>query len=264
MNVTPFWTMLRSPKASFGLVGAMLACVALSSCSSPAQSNDNAAVSEDLEAQVLQIIRDNPEAILESVQAYQQQQQETAQESRRAVVAEMASDPTSVIGDSPVKGAESREIVMVEFSDFQCPFCAKAHETVNEFMAQYGDRVTLVYKHLPLVSIHPQALPASQAAWAAQQQGQFWEYYDALFENQDRLGEELYVEIATDLGLDLAQFDRDRNSDESLQAIQADLELADELGLNGTPAFFINGEGLSGAVDLAEFEAVLDRVVAAQ
>ncbi|MDC0832232.1 disulfide bond formation protein DsbA [Leptolyngbya valderiana BDU 20041] len=240
----------------------MLVCIALSSCSSPAQSND--AASEDLEAQVLQIIRNNPEVILESVQAYQQQQQETAQEARRAVVAEMASDPASVIGDSPVKGAESREIVMVEFSDFQCPFCAKAHDTVKAFMEKNGDRVTLVYKHLPLVSIHPQALPAAQAAWAAQQQGQFWAYYDALFENQDRLGDDLYVEIATDLGLDLEQFDRDRNSDESLQAVQADLELADELGLNGTPAFFINGEGLSGAVELAEFEAVLERVTAAR
>ncbi|MBO9998421.1 MAG: DsbA family protein [Cyanobacteria bacterium SID2] len=257
---TGWWTGLKSSHRSIWLLGVLLACLTLSSCSSPARSSDSqVSVPEDLEEQVLQVIRDNPEVILESVQAYQQQQQDEKQQARQAFLQKMVEDPAFVIGDSPVKGADAREIVMLEFSDFECPFCARAHSTVKEFMAKYGDRVTLTYKHLPLVAIHQQALPASRAAWAAQQQEKFWEYYDALFENQDRLGDELYVEIATDLDLDLEQFDRDRNSDEALRAIQKDLEMADELGLSGTPAFFINGEAISGAVDLSEFEAALDR-----
>ena len=101
----------------------------------------------------------------------------------------MTTNPKSAIGDSPSTGSASQQIVLLEFSDFQCPFCARAHDTVKQFMAKNQDKVTLAYKHFPLTSIHPQAMPAAKAAWAAQQQGKFWEYYSALFEGQKQLGD---------------------------------------------------------------------------
>ena len=212
-----------------------------------------------LEEQVIQIIRDNPDVVIESVQAYQQQKRDDAQVAQDTFAQQMRRSPADVIGQSPSTGATSNTIVLLEFSDFQCPFCAQAHQTVKQFMGKHRDEVTLVYKALPLTSIHPQALPAAKAAWAAQQQGQFWAYYDALFANQEKISESLYDEIARDLNLDMAQFERDRNSPEAAAAIDADIALAREIGLTGTPTFFLNGESVSGR-DLSELEQVLTQV----
>lgn len=227
--------------------------VTLAGCSQTAPSSD-------FEQQVLQVIRDNPEAILESVQAYQEQQKNQLSEARGSFLEKMKENPRAVIGDSPTTGAADAEIVLVEFSDFQCPFCARAHDTVKQFMDKNGDRVTLVYKHLPLAQIHPEAVPAAKAAWAAQQQGKFWEYQDALFEQQDRLGEALYEEIAQSLNLNREQFESDRNSDAAIAAIQQDIQLAQALGISGTPFFVMNGEVLSGAVELSVMEETLAKV----
>ncbi len=215
----------------------------------------------DIEAQVLEIIRSNPEAILESLQAYQLQQQEQAAESQRQVLAELmlpyVDDPGRDVGDSPVRGAENATLILYEFSDFQCPFCARSKAVINEFMAAHGDQVQLVFKHYPLDQIHPEATPAARAAWAAQQQGQFWEYHDALFENADQLSEAVFVEIATALALDLEQFNRDRDSEAAAEAVLADQALGQGLGIQGTPFFILNGQPISGAQPLPVFETAL-------
>ena len=124
-------------------------------------------------------------------------------------------------------------------------------------MDKHGDEVTLVYKHFPLFTIHPQALPAAKASWAAQQQGKFWDYYDALFEQQDNLGEDFYIELAEDLDLDMEQFERDRNSRNADLAIEKDMELAQEIGIQGTPLFIFNGQVFSGAIPLSTLEEAL-------
>jgi len=188
----------------------------------------------------------------------QQAQQAKQEQARREFLTQMQTNPRQVIGQSPTKGAMAQSIVLVEFSDFQCPFCARASETIRAFMAKHGDEVTFVYKHFPLTSIHDQALPAAQAAWAAQQQGKFWEFHDALFAEQDQLGEDLYQAIAKRLSLDLARFERDRAR--AIPAIQPDIDLAEALGLSGTPVLVMNGEVLTGAVALTDLEAVLERV----
>jgi protein-disulfide isomerase len=244
----------------FWIVGLLLTCLALSSCSATAQSDGNAAVSPELEAQVLQIIRKNPEVILEAVESYRTEQQDKTRQARQEFLKQMMESPAKAIGDSPTTGSTKQEIVLLEFSDFQCPYCAKAHETVTAFMEKYGDRVTLSYKNLPLSSIHPEALPAAKAAWAAGKQGKFWEYRSALFAKQKDLGEDLYQSIAQELSLDKEQFDRDRQSPEAQAAIDKDLAVATSLGLNGTPVFFLNEEALSGAVELSELEAALEKV----
>ncbi|MGB3238470.1 MAG: thioredoxin domain-containing protein [Geitlerinemataceae cyanobacterium] len=242
------------------IIGLLLTCLALSSCSANSESDGNTAVSPELEAQVLQIVRQNPEVILEAVEAYRTQQQDETRQVRQDFLKQMMENPAKSIGDSPTTGSDKQEIVLLEFSDFQCPYCAKAHETVTAFMEKYGDRVTLSYKNLPLSSIHPEALPAAKAAWAAGKQGKFWEYRSALFAKQKDLGDDLYGSIAQELSLDEEQFDRDRQSDAAQAAIDKDLAVATSLGLNGTPVFFLNEEALSGAVELSALEAALERV----
>ena len=216
-----------------------------------------AVIEPELEETVLEIIRQHPEVLIESVQAYQKQQQEQQQQARQSFASQLKSKPQTIIADSPSTGSLSEKIILLEFSDFQCPYCEKAYETVKEFMDKHVDEVTLVYKHFPLFTIHPQALPAAKASWAAQQQGKFWDYYDALFEQQDNLGEDFYIELAEDLDLDMEQFERDRNSRNADLAIEKDMELAQEIGIQGTPLFIFNGQVFSGAIPLSTLEEAL-------
>ncbi|NES02633.1 MAG: DsbA family protein, partial [Okeania sp. SIO2F4] len=180
--------------------------------------------------------------------------------SRQDILQQFKNNPTEEIGDSPTFGSTTQKIVLFEFSDFQCPFCAKAQENLKKFMDKHQDRVTLVFKHLPLTRIHPQAIPAAKASWAAQKQGKFWEYHDALFEQQDKLGEELYVEIANNLDLDIEKFNSDRQSEAATTSIETDIKLAQKIGVSGTPFFVMNGETFSGAVKLSQMEETLAKV----
>ncbi|HLO88637.1 MAG TPA: DsbA family protein [Nostocaceae cyanobacterium] len=212
-------------------------------------------ISKRLEEQVLQILRNHPEAIIESVEAYKQQEQQKIQQTRQAFLQQLATNSLAVIGDSPVTGATGLKTVLIEFSDFQCPYCSEAHKTLKELLAKYPEKLTLVYKHFPLIQIHDQAVPSAQAAWAAYQQGKFWEYHDALFTNQQQLGENLYLDIAKNLNLDLDKFNSDRNL--ATPAIQRDLELAYQLRLAGTPSLIIHSPNYTGVVQLADIERIL-------
>lgn len=249
--------LLVRPKLLLGIGGAF-ACVLLGMWISPLQARDP--VNSQLKEQVLQIIRENPEVILEAVQAYQQKRQQEAQQAQQSALQPFQTNPRSAIGQSPTKGSKNANVVLVEFSDFQCPFCARAKSGLSEFMANYQDRVTLVFKHLPLTSIHPQAMPAAKAAWAAGQQGKFWEFHDRLFDRQQELGDALYLEIAQQLSLDVSRFNRDRASAAATQAIQADVQLAETLGVDGTPFFMMNGQVYTGAVKASELEKLFSQV----
>ncbi|MBE9237705.1 thioredoxin domain-containing protein [Anabaena aphanizomenioides LEGE 00250] len=229
-----------------------LLCLTLS-WSFPAQANTK--IDPQLEQQVLEIIRRNPKAIIESVQAYQEEQQQKVQQARQEFLQDFRTNIKGVIGDSPTTGSTQLKTVLIEFSDFECPYCAEANKTLKDLLAKYPNQFTLVYKHFPLVQIHDQALPAAKAAWAAYQQGKFWQYHDALFTNQKQLGESLYLDIAKNLNLDLAKFKRDRNLAD--KAIQQDLQMAYKLGLSGTPSFIINSQNVTGPIQLSEIESIL-------
>lgn len=169
-----------------------------------------------------------------------------------------------LIGDSPTLGNPDAEIVMLEFSDFQCPYCSRAAGQVEAFMADHDSEVLLVFKHLPLTSIHPEALPAALASWAADQQDQFWPFHKALFANQAELSDEVYVQIAEDLGLDIEQFNRDRASEAAKAAVARDLALAQEFQLRSTPTFIMDNLLIPGAVPSDFFAEALQRLQAAQ
>jgi protein-disulfide isomerase len=235
-------------------IGVLLLTVFVPSCSTPVKADN---IDPKLEKQVLEIIRKNPEVILEAVDNYQRQEQEKQAKARQEVINQFTKNPKAAMGNSPTLG--KGKVLLVEFSDFQCPYCAAAHKNVKEFLANRLTDVTLVYKHLPLEQIHPEALPAAKASWAAQQQGKFWEYHDALFANQKQLNDAFYQETAKKLGLDLAKFNRDRASQGATQAVNQDLGWAEKLRLNGTPTFIMNGQLFSGSVPVKELEERLSK-----
>ncbi|MCS6959717.1 MAG: thioredoxin domain-containing protein [Pseudanabaenaceae cyanobacterium SKYGB_i_bin29] len=241
------------------LVGRLILLVVLAFCTwGCAQIGGGNKISDaELEAKVVEVIKKNPQVILESVQKYQEEQARAQIQQR---FQQVVGQPTNIIRQSPTTGSPDRKIVLAEFSDFQCPYCARAHTTVKQFMEKHKNEVTLTYKHFPLQSIHPEALPAAKASWAAQQQNKFWEFHDQLFTQQQRLGEGFYVELAQNLGLDVDKFNQDRQSQVAEDAVVADFNLGRELGIQGTPAFFMNDRFLSGAVSLQELEQLLAEV----
>jgi protein-disulfide isomerase len=162
---------------------------------------------------------------------------------------------------APSKGAEKPTISVVEFSDFQCPFCSRVTPTLAQVEKEYGDRVEIVFKHLPL-RIHSKAPAAHAAAEAAHRQGKFWEMHDLIFQHQREMSEENYLRYAGELQLDVEQFKRDLASEAVKTRITDDLSAAQSLNLTGTPSFFINGRFLSGAQPFASFKVVIDKELA--
>ncbi|NNL67766.1 MAG: DsbA family protein [Myxococcales bacterium] len=164
------------------------------------------------------------------------------------------------IGNSPALGPADAKVTIVEFSDFQCPYCGRVGPTMKRLLEEYPDDVRIVYKHLPL-SFHKQALPAAKASVAAGRQGKFWEFHDLLFQNQRELTDEKFVELAKGLGLDVAKFEADYESSEVAREVAQDLSEARRLGVTGTPGFFVNGKFTSGAKPYESFKAMVDEAL---
>ncbi len=164
------------------------------------------------------------------------------------------------LGDAPIKGPESAPVTIVEWSDFQCPFCKRVTPTLAQIEKEYGDKVRFAFKHLPL-SIHAQAPQAHAAAEAAHRQGRFWEMHDRIFANQRDLSVATLEGYAREIGLDMEQYRRDVQSPDVKKKVDADLQQASKLGVSGTPAFFINGRFLSGAQPFAKFKQKIDEVL---
>ena len=162
--------------------------------------------------------------------------------------------------DSPWTGANNAKVTIVEFSDFQCPFCQRAEPTVQKILETYKGEVKLVWRNQPL-SFHPNALPAAKAAMAAHKQGKFWQMHALLFQNQQELSEAKYEEWAKQIGLDLSRWRKDKQSQEIASAIDAESRYANQVGADGTPAFFINGRLISGAMPFDTFKPVIDEQI---
>jgi protein-disulfide isomerase len=171
--------------------------------------------------------------------------------------------PRMAVADAgrPARGPANAPIQIVEFSDFECPFCFRANPTIAQVMSTYGDRVRLVYRHYPLPN-HPNARPAAEAAACANEQGKFWEYHDRLFASQARLGAADLKQHAAELGLDAATFNACVDARKFQQDVEADMDAAQALGVSGTPHFFINGRALSGAQPFENFKAIIDEELA--
>ncbi len=157
----------------------------------------------------------------------------------------------------PGRGPEGAKITIVEFSDFECPFCSKAEESVNQVMEKYAGKIRLVFRHYPL-TFHPHAPKAAEAAACANDQGKFWEMHKQLFANQKALSIDELKQHATAVGLDKAKFDECLDTGKNKTLVEADTKAGSDVGVTGTPAFFINGKLISGAQPASEFEKIIE------
>lgn len=163
---------------------------------------------------------------------------------------------------APFRGTEKAQITIVKFEDFQCPYCKTVQPTFVELLKRYDGKVRLVHKDLPLDAIHPQARPAAEAARCAGEQGKFWDYHDKLYAQYPKLGVEDLKSAAKEVGLNVATFEQCFASGKFKGAVQRDLNEGANLGLTGTPAFFINGREISGAQPVEAFAAIIDEELA--
>jgi len=172
-----------------------------------------------------------------------------------------AVDPDKVyelpVGDSPIKGPANAKVVIVEFADFQCPFCAQSAKLVADVLEQYPNDVKLVFKQFPLTQIHPLAMHAAKASLAAHRQGKFWSFHDVLFENSRALQPESVKKYAEDAGLDLAQFEKDIATPAIARQIDDEMRLARDADVRGTPTLFVNGKRVTNR-SLEGFKAMID------
>ena len=179
------------------------------------------------------------------------------------------SEPEYVRYDVPsdgfyATGPEDAPITIIEFSDYQCPFCRRWHQEVYQpLLAAYPGKIKLVYRHLPLTSIHPDAFPAAEAAMCAGEQNAYWQYHEKLFASE-LLGTEVYKQYAQELGLDMTTFEACITDHKYQQAIQEDSDFAVNLGVRSTPTFFVNGLAIVGAQPLEVFKQVIDKELAGE
>lgn len=158
---------------------------------------------------------------------------------------------------SPAKGSAKAAVTIVEFSDFECPFCAQVQDTLKQIMERYGGDVRLVFKHLPSEG-HRNSLAAARAAYCAGEQDRFWQFHDALFAS-GKLSAEVFGEMAGRLGLGREKFDACLSGEASRTAVVRDIEMAQRYRIDSTPSFLINGKLVKGALAFAEFQKIIER-----
>jgi protein-disulfide isomerase len=153
-------------------------------------------------------------------------------------------------------------VTIVEFSDFQCPYCKQVQGTLKDLLAKYNGRVKLAFRDFPMRAIHPRAQTAAEASRCAEEQGKFWEYHDALFADQSKLDATGLASTARSMGLDEKSFQSCLASGKFKAQIETDLQDGGKAGVAGTPGFFVNGIFLSGSQPQAEFEKIIDSELA--
>ncbi|MEK7464963.1 MAG: DsbA family protein [Patescibacteria group bacterium] len=169
--------------------------------------------------------------------------------------------PADLSDDDPVLGNPDAPVTMIEFSDFQCPFCGRFwQQTLPAIKAKYIETGTVkfVYRDFPISSIHSEAEKAAEAGECADEQGKFWEYHDRIFQGQDELGEASLKRWAAELGLNAAQFNTCLDSGKYTDEVAKDFQDGQAAGVTGTPTFFINGQSVVGALPFAQFQTILD------
>jgi len=210
-------------------------------------------------------IQQPKEQILPQIKAYLVQQKlqkaeaDFFAEAEKNFAVETLLEPmrVEVAATGSARGPATAPVTIVEFSDFQCPYCARVLPTLEQVEQKYGDKVRVVYRHYPL-SIHADAQKAAEAANCAADQGKFWEMHDLMFQEQQKLAVADLKEKATRIGLEAAKFGECLDSNRHAEAVKTDMRDAEAAGVNGTPAFFVNGRFLSGAVPLESMAALID------
>lgn len=197
--------------------------------------------------------------------AFKNEQADTAPVIKAAAadIAPAAATGVPVVSDADhIRGDQNAPVTIIEYSDFECPYCERFHPTMQQVMTNYDGKVRWIFRHFPL-SFHPNAEPAALAAECAAEQGKFWEYGDALFANRASLGDELYTKLATDLGLNAGQFKECFDSDKYLDKIRTQAQEGAAAGVSGTPGSFVidqdgNAIPIKGALPYESVAAAID------
>jgi len=162
------------------------------------------------------------------------------------------------VESAPVRGAAEAPVTLVEFSDFECPFCKQTQAILKQLLERYPGKLRLAYRDFPLEAIHPQARRAAEATRCAQDEGKFWDYHDILFTEAPKLAADDLKRYAAQVGLDVIKFEACLAHGVHKAAVQHDIDDGNRLGITGTPAFFINGRPLQGAQPLEAFTRVIE------
>ncbi len=200
--------------------------------------------------------------------------QTSIQEARRAYVHKLSdaanvvvllSPPKTEVPQNPqrLRGNPAAPVKIVEFADFQCPYCRQAEDVLRAVVAKYEGKVSLSFLDLPLRSIHPQAQGAAEAARCVGDQGKFWEYHDRLFQDQAKLDAKGLQDSAAAVGVNVAKYEECIASGKFRAAIEQDTQAAARAGVSATPAFFINGVFLNGSPDMATIQRVINEQLTA-
>ncbi len=240
-----------------------LAAVVFVATSNVAAQNNDKQFSDSMQKYLAS--DEGQQALGKTVEEYfkkrQQEMMKKQQDAEKTEFEEQFKNPVKIeIGKSPVKGPANAKITIIEFSDFQCPYCKRGKDTMDEVLKAYPNDVKLVFKNRPL-AFHKEAMPAAKAALAAGKQGKFWEMHDAIFDNQQKMGTGFYEEKAKALGLNVEQFKKDMASPELEELIKADEALADQNGIQGTPGFFVGGVAVKGAYPIDHFKMIIERLL---
>ncbi len=219
-------------------------------------------------------IEKNPEKFIEVVNKAAREAQMKAQEKATADEsklreAEFANPKKPKIDESrPMKGPKDAVVTIVEYSDFECPYCEKGYRTIQQVLKEYPTQVRVLFKHLPL-EFHPKAMPAAIffQAIAKQSAEKAFKFHDTVFENQNELrakGDAFMKETAKKIGVDMAKLEKDLKSEDIKKQIAEDMEEAKGFDFSGTPGFLINGVSLKGAYPFPEFKTIIDKFIAAK
>jgi len=230
-------------------------------------------VIEDNPEIVFSAIKKDPKKFVEVVNEAVKQAQETAREDEakeeQARMEDEMKNPKKpeIQANRVIFGNKNAPITIVEYSDFQCPYCGRGYQTVKEIEKEYGDKVRIVYKHLPL-DFHPMAMPAAKyfEAIAMQDHKKARKFYDEVFSNQKELnqdGDKFLKKVTKKIGANLAKVEKDMNSDSVQKRIAEDMAEAKKFDFSGTPGFLINGVSLRGAYPFPEFKKIIDKQLAA-
>ncbi len=251
----------------FQLLTSALMIAALAGCS-PSADSMKSAIEKDPSI-VFSAIEKDPKGFFETVKKAQenyarQAQQDMMEDEQKKRDDEFANPLKPAVEDGRVIfGPKEAKVTIVEYSDFECPYCSRGYQTVKEVMKNYPKDVRIVFKHLPL-DFHPKALPAAKyfEAIALQDHKKAEKFHDAIFQNQDKLkkdGEAFLKSAAKNLGVDMKKLEQDLDKESVMTRINADVEEAKKFQISGTPGFIINGVSLRGAYPYDEFKQIIDR-----
>jgi protein-disulfide isomerase len=216
---------------------------------------------------IMDVLRENKKDLLDIVQQAAQEEQGRRQkeeeENEKKAFEESFKNPLKpeISKDTRIRGNKDAKYTLVEYSDFQCPYCARGYQNVEQLRKKYGKDLRFVYKDMPL-NFHPQAMPAAKwfEAISLQSQEKAWQFHDRMFQNQEKLGEEFFKSTAKELGVDVAKAEKDAASEKVAQKIESDVNEAKNFGFTGTPGFLLNGIPVRGAYPVEHFDSIIARL----